>query len=106
KVCHFTDSRFVASQFGVTFEAKDDQMAAYLDLIHREAHKFDSISIIQRSCNDVRHADVLAYLSAAVEVESSRTILVEFQRNTSINLPIQELKNMYLTACIFYLGLR
>ncbi|KAF5181844.1 hypothetical protein FRX31_028569, partial [Thalictrum thalictroides] len=93
KVRLLTDSRLVASQFGGTFEARDGRMAAYLDLIHRVARKFDSISIIQRPRSDVRHADALAYLSAAVEVESSRTILVEFQRNPSIDLPIQQLKD-------------
>ncbi|KAF5199776.1 hypothetical protein FRX31_010637 [Thalictrum thalictroides] len=106
KVRLLTDSRLVASQFGDTFEARDGRIAAYIDLIHRVAHKFDSISIIQRPRSDVRHADALAYLSAAVEVESSRTILVEFQRNPSIDLPIQQLKDMYVTACLFYVDLK
>ncbi|KAF5202209.1 Gypsy retrotransposon integrase-like protein [Thalictrum thalictroides] len=64
-------------------------MAAYLELIHLAARAFDKISISQRPRNDIRHADALAYLSSAIEMDSSRTIIVDYQKDPSINVPVR-----------------
>ncbi|KAF5199700.1 Rvt_3 domain-containing protein, partial [Thalictrum thalictroides] len=98
----FTDSKLIASQFGGTYEARDERMAAYLELIHLAARAFDKISISQRPRNDIRHADALAYLSSAIKMDSSRTIIVDYQKDPNINVPVRRLADMYLSACVFY----
>ncbi|KAF5193784.1 hypothetical protein FRX31_016629, partial [Thalictrum thalictroides] len=66
-----------------------------------KARAFDNISISQRPRNDIRHADALAYLSSAIEMDSSRTIKVDYQKDPSINVPVKRLADMYLSACVF-----
>ncbi|KAF5184371.1 hypothetical protein FRX31_026040 [Thalictrum thalictroides] len=77
-------------------------MSAYLDLITRLARQFENISITQRSRNDLRHADALAYLSAAIECNEPRNIVVEFKEEASIHIPVKSLTEAYFDCCIFY----
>ncbi|KAL5717559.1 hypothetical protein ACHQM5_010542 [Ranunculus cassubicifolius] len=76
-------------------------MGAYLDFIHRLAKKFTSISITQRPRNDVRHADALAYLAAALEVDATRSITIELKDKPSVDVSIEQFRDMYINACMF-----
>ncbi|OVA06108.1 hypothetical protein BVC80_93g11 [Macleaya cordata] len=58
-------------------------MSSYLDCIQRLAAEFESVVIEQRPRQENRHADALAYLSAAVNIESPRLVVVDFQESPS-----------------------
>lgn len=79
KVELFTDLKLLSSQSRGTYNAKDERMGAYLDIVRSLAHRFTSLIITQKPRNDIRHADALAYLAAAMKVDSPRSITVELQ---------------------------
>ncbi|XP_026429829.1 uncharacterized protein LOC113326293 [Papaver somniferum] len=80
-----TDSRLVANQFTGAYKAKNEKLASYLEYISELAKEFEDFSIEQKPRLENRHADSLAYLSAAVESDSTRYIIVDFQEFPSIH---------------------
>ena len=104
KVKLYTDSKLVANQFGGQFEAKDDRMKAYLDTFHKWAAKFAVIEVIHLPRAEVRHADSLAYLAAAIESKDERFVQIFVQEKPCIDIPIDEFTKMYINAVIFLSG--
>lgn len=52
-------------------------MGMYVNKVKFFAKEFISIAIIQTPRHDVRHADMLAYLATALEVDSPRTLHID-----------------------------
>lgn len=98
----YTDSKLLANQYGGTYVARNDRMSAYLNLVHQLAKDFHTINITQKPRHDIRHADSLAYLAAAMEDKSSRKIMIEFQEKPSIQLNETTTLQTYVAGCIFF----
>lgn len=98
----YIDSKLLANQFEGTYESRDDRMVAYLEVIQTLARKFTFLTIIQKSRYDICHADALAYLTAVVKVDFPRSIAIELQQKPSIDLPIDQLRERYLSTSIFW----
>ncbi|XP_026451656.1 uncharacterized protein LOC113351980 [Papaver somniferum] len=80
-----TDSMLVVNQFRGTYRAKEERMALYLDHMREMANEFDQFSIGQRPRLENRHANALAYLSSAVDTDTTCFIVVDFQKLPSIS---------------------
>ncbi|XP_026417181.1 uncharacterized protein LOC113312661 [Papaver somniferum] len=80
-----TDYMLVVNQFLGTYIAKEERMALYLDHIRELANEFDQFSIGQRPQLENRHAHALAYLSSAVDTDTTRFVVVDFQELPSIS---------------------
>lgn len=80
-------SRLLASQYGRTYEAKDEGISAYLNVVQSLAHRFISLAIIQKPRYNIRHDSALAYLAVAIQVHSPRNIVDKLQQDPSISLP-------------------
>ncbi|XP_026442187.1 uncharacterized protein LOC113341579 [Papaver somniferum] len=80
-----TDSMLVVNQFLGTYITKEERMALYLDHIRELANEFDQFSIGQRPRLENRHVNALEYLSSAVETDTSRFVVVDFQELPSIS---------------------
>ncbi|XP_026386824.1 uncharacterized protein LOC113282079 [Papaver somniferum] len=80
-----TDFMLVVNQFLGTYRAKEERMALYLDHMRELANEFDQFSIGQRPRLENRHVDALAYLSSAVETDTTRFVVVDFQELPSIS---------------------
>ncbi|XP_026396226.1 uncharacterized protein LOC113290851 [Papaver somniferum] len=59
-------------------------MALYLDRMRKLVNEFDQFSIVQRPRLENRHANALAYLSSAVDTDTTRFVAVDFQKLPSI----------------------
>ena len=101
KVDLYTDSKLLASQFSGAYQARESRMASYLGLVKELARKFESISITQKPRNDIRHADSLAYIAAALDDPNPRSIIVETQEDRSIELPDKNYPRAYLAVLIY-----
>ncbi|XP_026384876.1 uncharacterized protein LOC113280473 [Papaver somniferum] len=80
-----TDSMLVVSQFLGTYRSKEERMALYLDHMRELPNDFDQFSIGKRTWLENRHADALAYLSSAVENDTTCFVVVDFQELPSIS---------------------
>ncbi|XP_026459051.1 uncharacterized protein LOC113359673 [Papaver somniferum] len=80
-----TDSMLVVNQFLGTYRTKEERMALYLDHMRELANEFDQFSIGQRPRLENRHVDALAYLSSAVETDTTRFVVVDFQELPNIS---------------------
>ncbi|XP_026377770.1 uncharacterized protein LOC113272079 [Papaver somniferum] len=80
-----TDSMIVVNQFLGNYRAKEERMALYLDHMREMENEFDQFSIGQRPRLENRHADALAYLSSAVETDTTSFVVVDFQELPSIS---------------------
>ncbi|XP_026399847.1 uncharacterized protein LOC113295738 [Papaver somniferum] len=60
-------------------------MALYLDRMRELVNEFDQFSIGQRPRLENRHADALAYLFFAVDTDTTRFVVVDFQELPSIS---------------------
>ncbi|KAF9611638.1 hypothetical protein IFM89_034109 [Coptis chinensis] len=94
------DSKLITNQFGGIYRAKDERTSAYLDVIHSLARRLRSVSITKKSRHDVRHADALAYLSAATNCKEARTIQVEYQEQPSIDFTTLNHRKIYVDECL------
>lgn len=60
-------------------------MSACLDIARSTAKQFNLVAISLKLINDIRHADVLAYLTVALKDDSSKQILLNSHENSSIS---------------------
>ncbi|XP_026451809.1 uncharacterized protein LOC113352171 [Papaver somniferum] len=79
------DSMLVVNQFLGTYGAKEERITLYLDHTRELANEFDQFSIGQRPRLENMHADALAYLSSAVDTDTTRFVVVDFQELPSIS---------------------
>ncbi|XP_026444152.1 uncharacterized protein LOC113344381 [Papaver somniferum] len=80
-----TDSMLVVNQFLGICRAKEERMALYLDHMRQLENEFDQFSIVQRPRLENRDTDALEYLSSAVETDTTRFVVVDFQELPSIS---------------------
>ncbi|XP_026399417.1 uncharacterized protein LOC113295283 [Papaver somniferum] len=85
KVVLTTNSRLVVNQFIGAYIIRNEKLASYLEYISELAKEFEYFRIEQKPKLENRHADALAYLSAAVESDTTRFIVVDFQELPSIH---------------------
>lgn len=83
------------SQFGATYEVKDEHMGAYVDVARSLTHRSTLVVITQMPRINILHAYSLAYLVATITVHSPRNIVIEFQPEPSIELLIEKFKGLY-----------
>lgn len=74
----------MASEFGGLYRVKHDRRSIYLDVIWALAEPFESITITLKPRNDIRYADALAYLAAALDDNLPRKISVDNLEHTDI----------------------
>lgn len=51
--------------------------------------------------HNVRHVDALAYLVGTLEIHSPLNIQIDRQEKPSIDLFVEQIKNMYISTCSF-----
>ena len=73
----FLDSRLVVGQVKGEFEAKDERMQRYLNLVKCLQSEFDSFELLHIPRNGNAHADSLAMLATSSAQDLPRVILVE-----------------------------
>ena len=73
----FCDSQLVANQISGEYQARDERMSAYLLVARSLLAEFESIHVAQISREHNSHADILAKLATALELDMQRTICVE-----------------------------
>ncbi|XP_026456048.1 uncharacterized protein LOC113356986 [Papaver somniferum] len=95
KVKLITDSRLVANHYSGTYKARNERLASYLEYIHELAKEFELFEIEQKPRLENRHADALAYVSAAVVSDTTRYIVVEFQELPSTHSTIDAARKVY-----------
>lgn len=77
KVKLTTDSRLVANHYTGAYKARNERLASYLEYIHELAKEFEVLDIEQKPRLENRHANALAYLSAAVVSDTTQNIVVD-----------------------------
>ncbi len=73
----FCDSQLVANQISGEYQAKDERMAVYLTIARSLLSKFDSIHVAQIGREHNSHADILAKLATALEMDMQRTVCIK-----------------------------
>ena len=73
----FCDSQLVANQISGEYQNRDGRMAVYLTIAQSLLSKFDSIHVAQIGREHNSHADILAKLATALEMDMQRTICIE-----------------------------
>jgi len=72
------DSLLVVSQVNIEYAAKDERMAAYLQIVLGLKSKFPHYDFKQVSRSKNNHVDSLANLTSAMEYQFRREIHVEY----------------------------
>jgi ribonuclease HI len=80
----FCDSQLVANQISGEYQARDERMAAYLTIARSLLSKFDSVQVAQIGREHNSHADILAKLAMALEMDKQRTVCIETLDQPSI----------------------
>ena len=80
----YCDSQLVASQYNGEYEAKDERMDAYLNLVPNLAQSFDQFALTRIPPAENAQADALAVLASSSDPDLSRVIAVEFIEHPSI----------------------
>lgn len=99
------DLNLMASEFGVLYQAKNDRMNEYLDVLNFQGKLYQSIVFILKPRNDVSHADVLTYLVAAIEGDSPRQISIDNKEAPSIDLKKTNLSRTFISTWEFFVEL-
>lgn len=48
----------------------------------------------------------MAFLATPLEIRKSRSIQINIQERLSINMPVEELNNMYMNSCIYFRSIK
>ena len=73
----FCDSQLVANQISGEYQARDERMVVYLTIARSLLSKFDSIHVAQIGREHNSHADILAKLTTALEMDMQRIVCIE-----------------------------
>jgi len=85
----YSDSQLVTSQFHGEYEAKDERMEAYLELVKTLAQQFESFKLTRIPRGENTSADTLAALASTSDPFVKRIIPVEGIEHTSIDLTVK-----------------
>ncbi|XP_048599750.1 uncharacterized protein LOC125579891 [Brassica napus] len=91
KICNihaYCDSKLVANQYSVEYEAKDERMDAYLKLVQDLAQDFDHFALTRIPCSENTQADALAALATSSYPGLKRVIPMEFFEHPCIGPPV------------------
>ncbi|KAK3008782.1 hypothetical protein RJ639_014526 [Escallonia herrerae] len=80
-----SDSQLVVNHVLGDYEARDERMAQYLDLVKTSAVKFQNFTIRQIPRDQNTQADTLSRLASAEETEARRPVYLEFLNDRSIS---------------------
>ncbi|KAK3013084.1 hypothetical protein RJ639_008975 [Escallonia herrerae] len=80
-----SDSQLVVNHFLGDYEARDERMAQYLELVKTSAVKFNNFAIHQIPRDQNTQADALSRLSFAEATDVRRSIYLEFLKDRSIS---------------------
>ena len=84
----YCDSQLVASQYSGEYEARDERIYAYLNLVQVLAHNFDHFALTRIPRSENAQADALAALASSSDPDLKRIIPVEFVEHPSIGPPV------------------
>ena len=85
----YSDSQLVTSQFHGKYEAKDERMEAYLELVKTLDQQFESFELTRISRGENTSADALVALASTSDPFVKRIILVEGIEYPSIDLTVK-----------------
>ncbi|KAK3034730.1 hypothetical protein RJ639_032683 [Escallonia herrerae] len=80
-----SDSQLVVNHFLGDYEARDERMAQYLELVKTLAMKFNNFAIHQIPRDQNTQADALSRLASAEATDVRRTVYLEFLKDRSIS---------------------
>ncbi|KAK3032618.1 hypothetical protein RJ639_036578 [Escallonia herrerae] len=80
-----SDSQLVVNHVLGDYEARDERMAQYLDLVKTSAVKFQNFTIRQIPRDQNTQADTLSRLAFAEEIEARHPVYLEFLNDRSIS---------------------
>ncbi|GMQ04915.1 hypothetical protein CsSME_00050154 [Camellia sinensis var. sinensis] len=86
----YSDSLLVVNQISGEYEAKDDRMAKYQELVRTEIKKFDVVRIEQIGREENSRADELAGLASMADTSIPHPLLIDFLPRPSIEDPEAE----------------
>lgn len=98
----FTNSKLMANLSDGLYQAKNDKMSAYLDVIKYLVGEFEFIGVTVKPRNDARYVDALAYLATKLEDDSPRKIFIDNLDNPSISLIKSDLNSTFHSACVYF----
>ncbi|GMQ10117.1 hypothetical protein CsSME_00053247 [Camellia sinensis var. sinensis] len=84
KLMVYNDSQLVVNQISGDYEAKDDKMAKYQELVRNEIIKFKVVRIEQTGQEENSKADELASFASMVDTSIPHPFLVDFLPRPSI----------------------
>ena len=82
----YSNSQLIVNQVQGSFEARDSQMKAYLELAKQDMNNFYTVKVIQVARAQNRHADSLTTLASSIAEEIPRLIKVELVPEPSIKV--------------------
>ena len=100
----YSDSRPIVNQVQGSFEARDPQMKAYLDLVKQVMDGFCMVKVIQVARAQNRHADSLATLASSIAKDIPRLIRVELVPEPSIKVAGNEEATRVEVTAVITLG--
>ncbi|KAG7533327.1 Integrase catalytic core [Arabidopsis thaliana x Arabidopsis arenosa] len=96
-----SDSQLVTSQFHGEYEAKDERMVAYLELVKNLSQQFKYFELIRISRGENTSADALAALASTSDPFVKRVIPVEGIENPSIDIATKHADTIPSATCNF-----
>ena len=105
----FCDSQLVTNQVSREYQARDERMLAYLLVVLSLLAEFESTQVVQIDREHNAHANLLAKLAMALEIEMQRTICVEiidcpsFQYQPEVSIHIVSNRPNWMDPILDYL---
>ena len=105
----FCDSQLVTNQVSREYQARDERMLAYLLVVLSLLAEFESTQVVQIDREHNAHANLLAKLAMALEIEMQRTICVEiidcpsFQYQPEVSIHIVSNRPNWIDPILDYL---
>ncbi|GAU32556.1 hypothetical protein TSUD_218140 [Trifolium subterraneum] len=107
----YTDSQLVASQVLGEYQAKNDNLSDYLDLVKERITKFDSAEIQHVPREHSKRADILSKLASTKRKNGNKSVIQEIFSHPSIQKPTRVLDinaigdiNCWMTPVYNYLA--
>ncbi|CAL5363610.1 unnamed protein product [Camellia sinensis] len=86
----YSDSQLVVNQISGDYEAKDDRMAKYQELVRTEIKKFEVVRIEQIGREENSRADELAGFASMADTSMPHPLLIDYLPRPSIEDPEAE----------------
>ena len=83
----YSDSQLVVNQISGNYEAKDERMAKYQELVRKENLKFEVVRIEQIGRDENYRVDELAGFASMADTSILHLLLIDFLPRPSIEEP-------------------